>query len=65
MRATVTLEKDVLDELLKETGARSKASAVKEVIAEYLRRKRIESIKAKKGKLRFDKTAEELRHFER
>jgi len=65
MRATVTLEKDILDELLRETKAKSKTTAVKKAIHEYLRRKKIEKIKFMKGKLEFDLTAEELRHYER
>lgn len=65
MRSTVTIEKKVLDELVHESGQKSKASAVKIVISEYLRQKKIEKIKAMKGKLKFDKTAEELRHYER
>ena len=65
MRATVTIEKDILDELLKETRAKSKATAVKKAIHDYLRRKKIERIKSMKGKLTFDLTADELRHYER
>ncbi|MEK6725674.1 MAG: hypothetical protein AABY54_03875 [Deltaproteobacteria bacterium] len=65
MRATITLDKDILDELVHESGRKSAASAVREAISEYLKHKRIEKIKAMKGKLRFDKTAEELRHYER
>jgi len=65
MRATVTIEKDILDELLKETRAKSKATAVKKAIHEYLRRRKIEKIKSMKGKLEFELTAEELRHYER
>jgi flagellar basal body-associated protein FliL len=65
MRATVTIEKDILDELLKETRAKSKTTAVKKAIHEYLRRKKIEKIKSMKGKLEFDLTAEELRHYDR
>lgn len=65
MRATVTIEKDILDELLKETRAKSKTTAVKKAIDEYLRRKKIEKIKSMKGKLEFDLTAKELRHYER
>jgi len=65
MRATVTIEKDILDELLKETKAKSKTTAVKKAIYEYPRRKKIEKIKSMKGKLEFDLTAEELRHYER
>ncbi|MGQ9647777.1 MAG: DUF2191 domain-containing protein [Thermodesulfobacteriota bacterium] len=65
MRATVTIEKDILDELVRETRAKSKTTAVKKAIHEYLRRKKIEKIKSMKGKLEFDLTAEELRHYER
>lgn len=65
MRATVTIEKDRLDMLLKETKTRSKASAVRIAIDEYLRKKSIEKIKAVKGKLEFDMTADEIRHRER
>lgn len=65
MRATVTLDKEILDELVQETGLKSAASAVREAIADYLKQRKIEKIKAMKGKLKFDKTAEELRHYER
>ena len=65
MRSTVTIEKTMLDELLTETHATSKASAVKVAISDYLRRRRKDKIKSMKGKLEFDLTAEELRHFER
>lgn len=65
MRATVTIDQEKLDELMKETKSRSKASAVKVAIDEYLRRKKIEKIKAMKGRLQFDLTAEEIRHRER
>ena len=65
MRATVTIEKDKLDVLLRETKSRSKASAVKIAIDEYLRKKKIEKIKSMRGKLEFDMTADEIRHRER
>ena len=65
MRATVTIEKDKLDELLKETKSRSKTSAVRIAIDEYLRKKKIEKIKSMKGKLEFTMTADEIRHRER
>ena len=65
MRATVTIEKDVLDELQRETRSKNKSTAVKLAIREYLRRKKIEKIKSMKGKLEFDLTADEIRHYER
>jgi hypothetical protein len=65
MRATFTIDNDKLDSLMKETKSKSKASAVKIAIDEYLRRKKIEKIKSMKGKLEFNMTADEIRHRER
>jgi len=65
MRTTVTLEYEILDELVKKTKARSKTSAVKEAVSDYLRRLKIRDIKAMKGRLEFDMTAEEIRSLER
>lgn len=65
MRATITIEKDMLDQLLKETRAKSKASAVKMAIRGYLKRQKMEKIKSMKGKLDFDLEADEIRHYER
>jgi len=65
MRATVTIEKDSLDTLVKETKSSSKASAVRIAIDDYLKRKKIEKIRSMKGKLNFDMTADEIRHRER
>ncbi len=65
MRATINIDKESLDELLKITRAKSKASAVRMVIEDYLKRKKIEKIKSLKGKLEFSMTADEIRHRER
>jgi hypothetical protein len=65
MRSTVTIEKDALDALVKETKSKSKASAVRIAIDDYLRRRKIEKIRSMKGKLNFDMTADEIRHRER
>ena len=50
MRATVTIDKDILDELVHESGHKNKATAVREVVAVYLRQKKREKIKGMKGK---------------
>jgi Arc/MetJ family transcription regulator len=65
MRTTVTIEHNILEELLKETKAKSKASAVKVAIRDYIKRRKIEKIKSLKGKLEFDLTADEIRYHER
>lgn len=65
MRTTVTIEEDKLDMLMKETKSRSKASAVRIAIDDYLRRRKVDRIKSLRGKLEFDLTADEIRHRER
>ncbi len=65
MRTTVTIEKEMIDELLDETKAKSKASAVREAVGDYLRRKKIARIKSLKGKLEFDQETASRRHRER
>jgi len=65
MRTTVTIEKEVVDELLKKTKASSKASAVREAIQEYLRRDKIEKIRSMRGKLDFDEDTGKKRYHER
>ena len=40
MRATVTIDKDILDELVHESGHKNKATAVREAVAVYLRSKK-------------------------
>jgi cell division protein FtsI/penicillin-binding protein 2 len=50
---------------MEETHVKSKASAVKIAINSYLKKKKIEKIKSMKGKLDFDMTADEIRHYER
>jgi hypothetical protein len=65
LRATVTINSSRLDELVYETKAKNKASAVNVAITAYLRQKKIERIMSMKGKLAFDMSAEEIRDHER
>lgn len=65
MRSTITLDEGMLAPLLNETGAKTKTEAVVLAVKDYLKRKKIARIKTLKGKVHFDKTAEELRHYER
>jgi len=65
MKTTVTIDKNMLDELMHESGHKNKATAVREALTAYLRQRKREKIKGMKGKLKFDKTAKELRHYER
>jgi hypothetical protein len=63
MKATITIDKTILDELLRESGHMNKVTAVREAVAAYLRQRKRAKIKSMKGKLQFDMTAEELRHL--
>ncbi|HOE18506.1 MAG TPA: hypothetical protein PLX02_12700 [Syntrophorhabdaceae bacterium] len=45
--------------------SKSKASAVRIAVNEYLKKKKAEKIKSMKGLLEFDMTAQEVRHYER
>lgn len=65
IRTTITLDKKILDALVEATKAKSKASAVREAIGEYLKKNKTERIKSMKGKLEFDLSADEIRHNER
>jgi hypothetical protein len=62
MKAKITIDKTILDQLLHEIGHKNKATAVREAVAAYLRQRRRAKIKSMKGKLKFDMTAEQLRH---
>lgn len=65
MRTTVTIESATINKLVQETKAKSKTQAVTIAINDYLRRKKLEEIMRLKGRLDFELSAEELRHFER
>jgi len=65
MRTTITIDKEIVDDLLDATKAKSKAMAVREAISEYLRRRQVDRIKSLKGKLAFDRATGEDRHRER
>jgi hypothetical protein len=65
MRATVPIDHQILEELVAQSGHKNKASAVREAITLCLRQKKIEKIKHKKGKVRSDRSADEIRHHER
>jgi hypothetical protein len=61
-RATITLSNDLLDELMRVLPAKSKTEAVTIAISEEIRRKKLEKIKAMAGRMKFNATAEALRH---
>lgn len=65
MRTTVTLDNKLLETLQEVSGTKTKAKAVVMAVKDYLQRKRVSKIKELKGKLKFDRTAHEIRHAQR
>jgi len=61
-RTTITLSRELVDELVSVTRASSKTQAVTLAIKEDLRKRKLENIKDRAGELEFDMEAEELRH---
>lgn len=58
MRTNLTLDSNLVAEVQKVTGSRTKAKAVVVAIEDFLRWKKIEKVKTFKGKIRFrDDTA--------
>ena len=46
MRTTISIDARMLEELVEATGARSGSAALNEAAAEYLRRKKLQALKA-------------------
>ena len=62
IKVTVSLDNKILDDLSRVSGRRKTTFAIREAVEFYLKQKKIEKIRLMKGKLKFDKTAEEIRH---
>jgi metal-responsive CopG/Arc/MetJ family transcriptional regulator len=52
MRTTMILDEHLIKELMEVTGAKSRTEAVQRAIAELIRRKKLEELKALSGKIR-------------
>lgn len=61
-RTTITLPGDLIDELMAEVKAKSKTAVVIKAVKNEIRARKKEKIKAMVGKMKFAKSAEELRH---
>lgn len=61
-RTTITLPRQLVDELMAEVKAKSKTEAVIKAITDEIKAKKKEKIKAMAGKMEFTATADELRH---
>lgn len=64
MRTTLTIDDDLLAEVMQLSGGRSRAEAVRRALAEYTRIKRKERLLLLRGKLPLHDCWEELRHLD-
>lgn len=64
MRTTLDIERKLLEEVVVLTGERNKSKAVSKALAEYIRRKRIEELKAMAGKIEMVDNLKELEELE-
>ena len=65
MRTTITLDRDVLDVLQKETGLKSKSKAVLRAVEDFLRRRRLKKVLARSGTYPFHPMTAAWRHLDR
>jgi len=64
MRATLNIPDDLLAEVQKITGEKSKTKAITIAIKEYLRQKKIKELIALRGKIQIEDVTEELENLE-
>jgi len=64
MRTTLELDKKLIDDVIKVTGEKSLSKAVTKALDEYIRRKRIEELRAMAGTIDLIDDWYELRHME-
>ena len=61
MRTTIDLPDNLVTEVMKATGEKTKTKALIRVMEDYLRRKKIERVLQSAGKIEFVTTADKLR----
>ena len=64
MRTTMILEDRLIKELMRVTGAKTRTQAVNQAISEFLRRRKLEGLKALSGKIRIADDWQELEEVE-
>lgn len=64
MRATLNIPDDLLSEVQKITGEKSKTKAITVAMKEYIRQKKIKELIALRGKIQIEDVTEELENLE-
>ena len=65
MRTTLDIDPKLLEDIVKVTGQQSKTKAVNTALEQYIRRAKIEDLRAMAGKFPLDDTREEQRAADR
>jgi predicted CopG family antitoxin len=65
MRTTISIDSRVLEELVQATGARSRSAALNQAAEEYLRRKKLDALKAAWSGMRTEDVRREAREADR
>lgn len=64
MRTTINVSEDIIKDLMRFTKAKTRTEAVNCAIAEWVRRKRIDLFRAKRGKIAWEGDLDEMRALE-
>ncbi len=64
MRATLNIPDDLLSEVQKATGEKSKTKAIVTAMQEYIREKKIRQLIALRGKIQIEDVTDELENLE-
>lgn len=64
MRATLNIPDELIEEVQKITGARTKTEAIVISLKEVIRKKRIENLLAMRGKVEIEDVSEEMEKLE-
>lgn len=64
MRATLNIPDDLLSEVQKISGEKSKTKAITTAMKEYVRQKRIKELLALRGKIQIEDVTDELKKLE-
>jgi Arc/MetJ family transcription regulator len=64
MRTTINVEDDILRDLMRFTAAKTRTGAVNRAVAEWVRIKRIDAFRARRGKIAWEGDLDEMRALE-
>lgn len=64
MRATLSIPDHLIEDLVKETGAKTKTQAITQAIEDYLKKRRLEKLLSLQGKLDLEENWKEMEALE-